>query len=386
MTPHLELQMTVQMKHTILCVDDESDNVDALERLFRTKYRVLKATSGAEALKHLDKDRVTIIISDQRMPNMTGVEFLAKSLKTHPDAIRILLTGYADIEVVIEAINSGRIYRYVNKPWDPVDLVNTVDKAVERFEMGLELREKNRELEVALDELRTLDEAKNQFMVLVNHELKTPLTAMLSFADLLGETKLDLEQQKYFSRIKGAAHRLQEMINDSLELVSAETGQTKIDLRSVATKSLFSDQSVTEAIAKIATDRNLTLRFEIENQKVIADERIIKSVVRRLLHNAVKFAEAKSEIAVHGASATNGLYTLSIQNKGPALDGKKIQNLLKPFTLNENKMNHSVGTGLGLSICNALLKLHSSKIDITSSDGLIAVRFHLGLDPDTMKP
>lgn len=373
------------MKHTILCVDDESDNIDALERLFRTKYRVLKATSGSDALKHLDKDRVTVIISDQRMPSMTGVEFLAKSLKTHPDAIRILLTGYADIEVVIEAINSGRIYRYVNKPWDPVDLVNTVDKAVERFELGLELAEKNRALEDALAELRTLDEAKNQFMVLVNHELKTPLTSMLSFADLLGETKLDLEQQKYFSRIKSAAHRLQEMINDSLELVSAETGQTKLDLRSIAAKNLFSEHSLTDAISKIAGDRHLELRFEIENQKVIADEKILKSVVRRLLHNAVKFAESKSEILVHGQSHASGLYSLSIQNKGPTLDEKKIQNLLKPFTLNENKMNHSVGTGLGLSICNALLKLHSSKIEISSAKGLITVGFKIGLDPDMMK-
>lgn len=381
-TPHLKLQM----KHTILCVDDESDNVDALERLFRTKYRVLKATSGTDALKFLDKDRVTIIISDQRMPNMTGVEFLAKSLKTHPDAIRILLTGYADIEVVIEAINNGRIYRYVNKPWDPVDLVNTVDKAVERFELGIELKEKNRALEEALAELRTLDEAKNQFMVLVNHELKTPLTAMLSFADLLGETKLDLEQQKYFARIKSAAHRLQEMINDSLELVSAETGQTKLDLRAITAKSLFGEQGVTDVISKIAGDRNLQLSFEIENQKVIADEKIIKSIVRRLLHNAVKFAEPKSEVLVRGVSSGKGLYIFSIHNKGPALDEKKIQSLLKPFTLNENKMNHSVGTGLGLSICNALLKLHSSKLEISSAKGLITVGFQLGIDPDSIKP
>lgn len=372
------------MKHTILCVDDEADNVDSLERLFRTKYKVLKATSGAAALKHLDKDRVTVIISDQRMPQMTGVEFLAKSLKTHPDAIRILLTGYADIEVVIEAINSGRIYRYVNKPWDPVDLVNTVDKAVERFELGQELVEKNRALEAALTELQTLDQAKNQFMVLVNHELKTPLTTMLSFTDLLGETGLDIDQQRYLARIRTAAGRLQEMINDALELVSAETQQTKLDLRAISAKSILGEAGVTDVITRMMTDRNVAVKFDVENQTILGDERILKNVIRRLLHNAVKFAEPKSEVVVRGHTGNDGLYNVSFENKGPAIDPAKVKNLLKPFTLNENTMNHSVGTGLGLSICNSLLKLHSSKISIESTGGKIIAGFNISLDPDSV--
>ena len=373
------------MKHTILCVDDEADNVDALERLFRTKYKVLKATSGSDALKILDKNRVTLIISDQRMPKMTGVEFLTKSLTTHPDAIRILLTGYADIEVVIEAINSGQIYRYVNKPWDPVDLVNTIDKAVERYELGQELMEKNRALQEALDELQTLDQAKNQFMVLVNHELKTPLTTMLSFADLLGETKLDVDQQRYLSRIRSAAGRLQDMINDSLELVSAETKQTKLDLRSLTSKSILNEKLLTEPILKVASDRHLSFKFDVENQNFIGDDRILKNVIRRLAHNAVKFAEANSEIQITGKTMDGGLYRISIQNLGPAIDEKKIQSLFKPFTLNENTLNHSVGTGLGLSICNALLKLQDSHLELLSRSGRVTAAFSIGIDPDSLQ-
>lgn len=373
------------MKHTILCVDDEVDNVDALERLFRTKYKVLKATSGLEALKVLDKNRVTLIISDQRMPKMTGVEFLTKSLSTHPDAIRILLTGYADIEVVIEAVNSGQIYRYVNKPWDPVDLVNTIDKAVERYELGQELMEKNRALQEALDELQTLDQAKNQFMVLVNHELKTPLTTMLSFTDLLGETKLDVDQQRYLSRIRTAATRLQDMINDSLELVSAETKQTRLDLRSISSKSVLSEKLLTEPVSKIASDRHLSIQFNIENQNFIGDEKILKNVIRRLTHNAVKFADAKSDILITGKTIDGGLYRISIENQGPAIDERKIQNLFKPFTLNENTLNHSVGTGLGLSICNALLKLQDSKLELVSRAGKVIAAFSIGIDPDSLQ-
>nr|HMN68033.1 response regulator [Bdellovibrionales bacterium] len=119
------------MKHAILLVDDEADNVDALERLFRKKYKVLKATSGKDALELIKGNKVSLILTDQRMPGMTGVELLSESMDTVPDAIRILLTGFTDIDSVISAINSGQVYRYVTKPWDPVDLQATVDQAVE---------------------------------------------------------------------------------------------------------------------------------------------------------------------------------------------------------------------------------------------------------------
>jgi len=367
----------LDMKHSILCVDDEVDNVDALERLFRRKYDVYKATSAADGLKILAKHPVTVIISDQRMPQKTGVEFLAESIKTHPNAIRILLTGYTDIESVIAAINAGQIYRYVTKPWDPVDLTNAVDKAVERYEIGEELVEKNKALRTALDELQTLDQAKNQFMVLVNHELKTPLTSILSFSDLLDETKLDFDQQRMLSRIKTAAVRLQEMINDALEFVSAETAQTRLDLKTVAAKSLLSASALPEMIQSVAAGRDVEIKFSVENQKVTCDEKVIRNVLRRLIHNAVKFADVKSVVEVIGSSNGKDRYQVEIVNKGKPIDEARIAQLMKPFTLNENTMNHSVGTGLGLSICQAMLKLHSSSLKFTSGDGTIRVAFEL---------
>jgi len=367
------------MKHSILCVDDEADNVDALERLFRRKYKVLKATSGEAGLKHLTTNKISVIISDQKMPGLSGVEFLAESIKTHPNAIRILLTGYTDIESVIAAINSGHIYRYVTKPWDPVDLANAVDKAIDRYEVGEELIEKNRALQIALDELQTLDQAKNQFMVLVNHELKTPLTSMLSFADLLAETKLDTDQRLYLARVKSAALRLQEMINDALELVSAETRQTRLDLRPMPVRNLLAETTVPESIQDLAASRRIGFKFAIENQTVVCDEKLIRNVLRRLLHNAAKFATASSEVLIEGRSKSDGLYEVSLSNSGKPIEERRIQQLMKPFTLDENTLNHSVGTGLGLSICQALLKLHSSSLRFTSEKNTLVVAFDLNL-------
>ena len=107
------------MKHSILCIDDESYNLEALKRLFRKNYHVITALSGPKALEELGKQKIALIISDQKMPEMTGVEFFIKAKKIQPDAIRILLTGYTNLESVIDAINQGQIYRYITKPWEP---------------------------------------------------------------------------------------------------------------------------------------------------------------------------------------------------------------------------------------------------------------------------
>lgn len=373
------------MKHSILCVDDESDNVDALERLFRRKYRVLKATSGEDAIELLAQNPVAAIITDQRMPGMTGVELLERSLDLRPDAIRILLTGYADIESVVSAINSGRVYRYVTKPWDPVDLGNAVDKAVERWEIGAELASKNKELRAALDELRGLDEAKTNFMLLVNHELKTPLTSLLSFGELLAETKLDSDQAKYLDRVTTSAKRLQSIVADTLEFVSAETGHMKLEIKARKAKALFTQPPIDDLVAPLLEARKLSLEFAIEDGRIEADERAMRNVFRRLLHNAAKFADKGTSIRIEGRDgATNdsGLegYRLTIRNRAPDIDKRKLKEILKPFALNENALNHSTGTGMGLSICQALLRLHGSSLEITSLKGEVSISFLIPSD------
>ncbi|MGQ0543609.1 MAG: HD-GYP domain-containing protein [Blastocatellia bacterium] len=122
------------MKHKILIVDDESGNLRLLTRLFRAEYEVLTAESGIEALELLDVHDVALIISDQRMPGMTGIDFLKRSAEVRIHTLRILLTGYTDASALVEAINSGVIYKYITKPWVNEDLQQTVRRALQHYE------------------------------------------------------------------------------------------------------------------------------------------------------------------------------------------------------------------------------------------------------------
>jgi sigma-B regulation protein RsbU (phosphoserine phosphatase) len=147
---------------TILVVDDEIPNLQKLQRTFVHRYRVLAASNGIEALQLVEKhEGISVIIADQRMPDMTGVEFLRRTLASLPDAVRIILTGYTDVDVLMEAINSCKVFRYVVKPWDPPDLLMTVERGLEAQRLAIEnarirkelIRRERlaRELEIARD-------------------------------------------------------------------------------------------------------------------------------------------------------------------------------------------------------------------------------------------
>lgn len=133
-----------KVKPKILVVDDEPDNLDLLYRTFRRDFQVLKASSGMDALSVLTTEgEVAVIISDQRMPEMKGTEFLSKTVPQFPNTIRIILTGFTDVEDLVEAINSGQVYKYITKPWDPVELKEVVKRATETYAL---LRQRTHEL------------------------------------------------------------------------------------------------------------------------------------------------------------------------------------------------------------------------------------------------
>jgi two-component system sensor histidine kinase/response regulator len=368
--------LPIMMKHTILCVDDEVDNVEALERLFRKKYKVLKATSGPMALELLDQHphEVTVIITDQRMPLMTGVQMLEKAVEKHPGPQRLLLTGYTDLESVIEAVNKGQIHRYLTKPWDPVDLQQTVDQAVERFNLTEELKNKNLALEKALSELKTLDQAKSQFMILINHELKTPLTSILNFLGLLAETSLDEDQVRYLSRIEKSADRLQELVNDVLLLMRAETGQIRPQTGEVRIPQIIQD--VEPKLRDLILKKQQKISLQLELDTVRTDLFILKEVLHRLIHNAARFAPEATLIEIRSQSVGSALQ-IFIENKGSSFNLEMTKKLLQPFTLDENILHHSTGTGLGLAICQSLLKRLNSELKLENTPTGACVSFHL---------
>lgn len=213
--PHIEMEQP-QHGATLLFVDDERNVLSALRRVFRPLgYKTLLANGGQEALQILENDAVDVIVSDMRMPEMTGAEFLQQAAERWPDTLRILLTGYSDIESAIKAINDGHIYRYINKPWDDNDLKLVIRQAVEQKQL---LGEKAR--------LEALTQQQNEELKKLNGRLEAKVrerTAKLAeTAQALRHANEELKQS-YASAVQVFAN-----------LLPARSGRTAEQLRHLA--------------------------------------------------------------------------------------------------------------------------------------------------------
>jgi CheY-like chemotaxis protein len=176
-----QLRTTMRLKKPkMLVVDDEPDNLDLLYRTFRRDFQVSKAESGFEALEVLEQEgEVAVIISDQRMPEMKGTEFLSKTLPQFPNTVRIILTGFTDIEDLVEAINSGQVYKYITKPWDPQELKEVVQRAADTYEV---LKQRTEELAWAQAQMELL-----KTILRVAQECDRGETGLKSIAVAFGE-------------------------------------------------------------------------------------------------------------------------------------------------------------------------------------------------------
>ena len=168
-------------RHTVLCVDDEKNILQSLKRLLRKEdYRLLTASSGEEGLKVLEENDVHMVISDQRMPEMSGTEFLAALKIKYPDVLRIILSGYTDVDSITESINKGHIYKFLLKPWNDQNLKLEIKQAIEQYDLiqankkldekviqqNNELKEINENLEKLVQERTKTLEIQNQALEL----------------------------------------------------------------------------------------------------------------------------------------------------------------------------------------------------------------------------
>ena len=194
-------------QYGVLVVDDEEAILESIEMTLGSEYRLFTATNGEAALEILDRESIALVISDQVMPGMTGVEFLERVVEKNPKAIRMMLTGYADMSSLIRAINEGRIYRYISKPWEPDALRVDVRRALDAYGLAARNVELAADLEVANERLR----AENLY-------LRREVEGRYSFSEIIGESAA---MQKVFD----ITHKVAE--TDATVLITGETGTGK---------------------------------------------------------------------------------------------------------------------------------------------------------------
>lgn len=244
-----------EKKPSILCVDDELSILKSLQRLFiNTEVNLLLADSGAKALDLMHSQRVHVIVTDMRMPNMTGAEFLAQAAVLQPDAYRILMTGYADLASTISAINLGKIHRYIQKPWDNNELLGAVDEGLALYRLVRQNKLLTAKVAAQNKQLKELNHSLEEMVHQRTTQLKNTLTKYKELAFQREKEEAATLEVLYniISSYPPISGELARKISSTAEHIAKVLGLSKPLITAVAKAGLFCE------IGKIALPPNIT--------------------------------------------------------------------------------------------------------------------------------
>ncbi len=402
---------TTKNKATFLVIDDEPDILDAIARLFRKDYNVLIAQNVTEAWELLKQHPVQVVMTDQRMPKMSGIEFLAELRNTHPHIVRVLFTGYSNISDVIDAINEGHVYRYISKPWKPAELRLFVAQAFEQYNAQREredlvhrlhlaneqLERQNTLLSNANEELKMLDRVKNVFMEVVSHELNTPIAIVFGYTFLLRKelnTNLSSVAGKALAGIDSSAMRLKNISNRIFKMLGEDGATATLDLEWLDLKQFT--KTLYDQVDPFLQKRNQTLEIHVDPkiQRILVDEDKLNDLCMNLLMNAIKFSYDGQVITLDVSPDKDDpkQVIITVRDTGIGIADEDLAQIFNIFFSTFNTGNHSSGQfefgkrgiGLGLSVAKRFAEMHGGYIKVDSKEGQ-GSRFtvHLPVQPDS---
>jgi signal transduction histidine kinase len=375
-----------ERRHVLLIVDDEVDVLESLRHQFHRKYHVLTASSGLEAIEILENREVDLILTDQRMPGMSGDVFLQRARALKPDAIRMLFTGYADIQGVIRAVNEGQIFRYILKPWDSFELEAIIRQGADQYELLAERRRllaelqfANEELMHANEELAQAGQVKTAFIEVASHEFNTPITLVLGLTDLLRLSNPNRSDQELeiLRQITASGRQLSRMVTNILTLLRAEDFRKTLARSPVELRDLI--DRVLDQVRPLAMARNLRFAPRVADDlgsfEIDADK--ISAVLVNLLTNAIKFTPDGGLIEITARTAGSEAAEIRVEDCGVGLDPQALKHLFQPFFTELDPSRHSSGDfgfckrglGLGLTIAKQFVEMHGGYISASSREG-----------------
>ncbi|MFI5305183.1 MAG: sensor histidine kinase [Nitrospiria bacterium] len=376
--------------YPLLFIDDEEHAVTGFVRQFKNDFRIFTAANGKDALELLQiHPEITIIISDQRMPGMSGIETLHQAMLLRPDTVRILMTAYTEMKLVIDAINTGNVYRYITKPFDEDNMRLNIRQAIEWHSLNTE---RDRLYKEKIETMKKV--ARTNRMAAVGvlaagmaHEINNPLVAISTFLQMLpekmNESKKDSEYfNKFYTLALKETHRIQSLIrhllNYSKTSAAYELTLTQNNLNELVQEIMV---LLTREAKKKENHLEMALAPDLPLGKMDGEK--IKQVLFNLGLNAIhatKNGKIKFSTSHFQDKKQHCILEIKLSDTGcgiPTEDLEKLFNVF--FTTKENE-----GSGLGLVTCHHILDAHRGNIDIQSKVGQgTIVTVQIPVDPMT---
>lgn len=342
----------------VLYIDDEDNNLQSFRATLRKDFKIFTAIDADEGLRIAKEEEVHVVIADQRMPGMTGTEFFEELVKFNPDPIRILLTGYSDIASVIDAINKGEVYRFIDKPWNIEQIRNSIKNAADIFFMRRELKEKNFKLQKLHSEM-------NQFVYSLSHELRGPLMSISGVSKLAKLELKDPESWEYFDMIDSSIGKLDDYIYKMLDFYRStkiDNKVSQIDFKDIVEQQLNAYKEKFD-IDHIQIDIQINQEFAF-----FSDDSKIRVILNNLFSNSVQFqnsGQSENKISLRIEVAESSA-SITLADNGIGIEEKYHPDVFNLFTRATQK---NVGTGLGLYMVKEAVEQMGGKIDLESVFG-----------------
>lgn len=361
-------------KFTILYVDDERGNLNAFKNTFRRDYRILLAETPAEGLALLESEKIDLILSDQRMPEMSGVEFLQRSLAANPDPNRILVTAYSDFEAIQNAINDANIFKFVKKPWDPQQFKGIIDHALEAYDLKQQnkrltqqLKDKNQELEAANQELVESDRLKYDFLRIISHEMRTPLNGLKGATQLFKistELKPDPTNESLLAVLESSTGRLEQFLLLAERITTLKAGQYSLNLQQVDISKLVQNATTLLRDELSRNQHRVEFDFDPNAEEITADEEILSICIREVLHNATKHTPPNAGIQVKTESLGDQI-AIEVSDEGSGFPDRVLRNIFKVFVRDDTGRDQSLG--LNLALTKLVMDLHGGTVEAANN-------------------
>ena len=388
-------------RFTVLYVDDEEKSLKYFTRAFQDQLRILTATNAQDGLKLLEehKDEIGLLMTDQRMPGEKGVWLLEKARQLRPRIIRILATAYADMDAAIAAVNTGAIYKYVTKPWDPPQLENTLKRGLEFFMVQRERDQLLREKLSVLHNMMIADRIVSLGLLAagLSHHIRNALVAVKTFLDLapakMEEEKMDLERlrnpdfwKEYYQNVQGQIEKINNMLKDlwtASEKPVFEFGD-RVHLHEV----------VADTVLRLKAGFTAK-RIEVDNQVPVSlpmlnvDKPKFCRLFELLLKDEMASLPAGSRVTLSatllsGARADKQEVQVQVSDNGPGLPKEALRLVFDPFMV---RSDSPAEYGIHLMACYFIVHHHGGRIDAASEGGRgTTFTLRLPVDPNSAPP
>jgi len=349
----------------VLYLDDEDNNLRSFKAAFRRDYEVYTANNTEDAFSILKSHRPQVIFSDQRMPVTSGVEFFNAVRQVFPEPVRILITGFTDVNDIIDAINKGHVYRYITKPWSEAEIKVAIENAYDLYHTRRQLKDKIEDLEKTNNEL-------NRFVYSVSHDLRAPIASVLGLVKVAGIDVTDPMASELFEKVDRSVHKLDLLVNNIIDYY--KNSKATEEYVEVNLENLVED--VLNQLHSGENRENLSLQKSIsQNARFFGDYFRIRIVLSHLIANAIKFKKPEQQTAQVDLKfgIEEEKVHIIVKDHGVGILQDHVEQIFKMFFRGKDQM---AGYGLGLYIVKEALAKMGGTIDVHSSPGEGA-EFHI---------